>query len=285
MDHHNAMLWGRVASMAAGVPARVAASHSTGLYGRARSYTPIDRWLMEFTDRVVALSATHAAYLRDVEGIPAGKIRVIENGIDVDAFAPRGGEGEDVRRELGIGPEEAVVIMVAALRPEKAHEALLDAAAALRAQGRRVRVLVVGDGERRGVLEQRVRGERLTHSVHFLGTRHDVARLLHASDVLVLPSHDVVETMPLAVMEAMAAGVPVVASRVGSVPELVEDGRCGRLIAPADGVELGEAVAYILDNPERAREWAGEGQRRVRGRFSLDRMAGRYREMFEELAG
>lgn len=285
MDHHNAMLWGRVASLCARVPSRVAVSHSTGLFGGRRSFTTGDRWLMEFTDRVVALSGPHARYLRDVEGISPGRIRVINNGIDVDAYASAPAGGEGLRAELGIEDGDRVAIMVAALRPEKAHEALIDAAGRLVAAGRSLKFLVVGDGARRTALEAEVAARGLADAVIFLGTRSDVARLLHVSDVLVLPSHDVVETLPLAVLEAMAAGVPVVASRVGSVHELVEDGVTGRLIAPADSLELAAAIAYILDNPARAGAMAEAARTRVASRYSLERMARGYQEMFEELAG
>jgi glycosyltransferase involved in cell wall biosynthesis len=285
MDHHNAMLWGRLTALTAGIPARVAASHSTGLFGRRGSLRPSDRWLMEFTDRVVALSRTHAAYLRDWEGIDPGRIRVIENGIDVASFAAGGVGGDALRVELNIGAGERVVTMVAALRPEKAHDALLEAASRLVAEGRSLKFLVVGDGERRQELERRVRRDGLDSAVRFLGIRRDVARLLHVSDVLVLPSHDVVETLPLAVLEAMAAGVPVVASRVGSLGEVIEDGRSGRLIRPADSMELAEAIAYILDNPPVAEEWVRTARQRVEDGYSLERMTREYQQMFEELAG
>ncbi len=282
MDHHNAMLWGRLAAIGAGVPAQVAVSHSTGLYGKRGSLRCADRWLMEFTDRMVALSATHAAYLRDVEGIAPGKIRVIENGIDAERFAPAP-EGDDLRGSLGIGPGERVVMMVAALRPEKAHEALIDAATRLMASGRSLKFLLVGDGEQRAFLERRVTENGLDGCVRFLGVRHDVARLLHLADVLVLPSHPVVETLPLAVLEAMAAGVPVVASRVGSLPELIDDGVTGRLIAPADGVELADAIEGILNDPDSAASMADAARLRVRERYSLERMALEYQELFETL--
>lgn len=285
MDHHNALLWGRVAAMTAGIPARVAASHSTGLFGRRGSLRASDRWLMEFTERVVALSRTHAAYLRDCERIDPGRIRVIENGIDVASFAATGAGNDTLRAELGIEPGEAVVIMVAALRPEKAHEALVEAAARLVAEGRSLKFLLVGDGERRTELERQVARAGLDPVIRFLGIRRDVARLLHVSDVLVLPSHDVVETLPLAVLEAMAAGVPVVASRVGSLGEVIEDGRSGRLIRPADPMELAQAIAYILDNPQVAGEWARAARRRVEEGYSLERMTRKYQHMFEELAG
>lgn len=283
MDHHNAMLWGRLGGIAAGVGAQVLASHSTGLVGKNRSLGGLDRWLLEFTDRVVALSATHARHLEDVEGVPAGKVVVIENGVDVDSFGgPHGDTG--AREALEVRPDERVVLMVAALRPEKAHEAAVDAARILLDQGRRVRFLLAGEGPRREAVAARIRRAGVGGAVELLGLRTDVARLLSAADVLVLPSHDVVETLPLAVLEAMAAGVPVVASRVGSIPEIVEDGVSGLFVAPGDAVELARAIAYVLDEPERAAAMARVARERVRARYTVERMVRRYQDLFEALA-
>lgn len=283
MDHHNALLWGRLAGLLAGVPAQVAVSHSTGLFGKRRSFRPSDRWLMELTDRVIALSPQHARYLHDEEGIAAGKIVVVENGVDVERYSQHA-DGGELRASLGLTPTERVVLMVAALRPEKAHGALLEAASRLAASGDSPTFLLAGGGPRRGELEERSKSLGLERRVRFLGVRDDVARLLHVSDVLVLPSHDVVETLPLAVLEAMAAGVPVVASRAGSIPGLIRDRVDGILIEPADAVELAEGIAYILGNPAAARAMADSARARVAQRYSIERMVERYQDLFEALA-
>jgi glycosyltransferase involved in cell wall biosynthesis len=283
MDHHNAMLVGRVAGVAARVRALVVGSHSTGLFGRRGSLRRADRWLMEFTDCVVALSRTHARYLQEREGVSPGKLRVIENGIDVTAFAESG--GSRVRAELGIGEDEAVVSMVAALRPEKAHEVLLEAAARLEVGVRPVHFLLAGDGARREALEALSVRLGVRERVHFLGARRDVPALLRASSVLVLPSHPVVETLPLAVLEAMAAGVPVVASRVGSIPEVIESGENGLLVPPGDAPALAEAIAHMLGDDALARRVAAAARRTVAERYSAQRMADGYADMFDELAG
>jgi glycosyltransferase involved in cell wall biosynthesis len=243
LDHHNAMLAGRLAGLMSGAGAIVVASHSTGLFGRAGSFRASDRWLVEFTDRFVALSETHARYLNEQEGIAAGRIRIIENGVDTSRYAT--GDPALVRDELGVGPDEAIVLMVAALRPEKAHEALISATQRLVHSGKRVRVLLAGEGPQRATLERQIASGGLGGVVELLGIRHDVERLLGAAEVLVLPSHPVVETLPLCVLEAMAAGVPVVASRVGSVPEVVRDGDTGILIAPGHAGELAAGIERI----------------------------------------
>lgn len=284
LDHHNAMWWGRWAGILSGAKAMVVASHATGLVGKRRAFGVGDRMLMEFTDRVVALSETHARHLAAHEGVAQSQIAVIENGIDLTRYSRNSeyGTSAAIRTELGIDNETSVVMMVAALRPEKAHEALLDAAAALRRH--RVLFLVVGDGARRAELEDRAQEMGIADSVRFMGARADVARLLQVADVAVLPSHDVVETLPLALLEAMASGVPVVASRVGSVPDLIQDRESGLLIGPADAVALAQGIEYILDDAARAEHMAARAEKTVRQRYSADHMVAKYADMFATLA-
>jgi len=284
LDHHNAMLWGRIAGLLAGAKALIVASHSTGLYGRRGSFRRSDRMMMRFTRCVVALSETHAAYLRDTEGIDPARIRIVENGIDTERYAKPEGSRSEVREQFGLTPNDEVVIMVAALRPEKAHETLLAAASKLRNGRPNLRCLIVGDGDRRGELEAMSRRLALDGIVQFLGQRADIDRLLRASDVLVLPSKPVVETLPLCVLEAMAAGVPVVASRVGSVPDLVRDQETGVLIAPADPGELAAGIDYTLGDRSRSAAMAEAARKLVVERYGVGRMVRDYETLFEEMA-
>jgi glycosyltransferase involved in cell wall biosynthesis len=284
LDHHDAMTLGRLAGLASGARAMIVASHATGLVGRSGVFGPVDRLLMDFTERVVAVSRTHARYLHEREGLPASSVRVIENGIDLAAYPPVDEAVRSAARAaLGIGVGERVATMVAALRPEKAHEVLFAAVRALRDDGVACRVLIAGDGERRRALEEAARALGIAEGVCFLGVRADVARLLHASDVVVLPSRAVVETLPLAVIEAMAAGIPVIASAVGSVPELVRDGDTGFLIPPADEVALAHRLGYVFEDPARAAAVARRGCDAVRGRYAIERTARGYETLFEEL--
>lgn len=284
LDHHNALLWGRLAGFIARVPRMVVGSHSTGRFGGRRSFRTSDRWLMEFTDRVVALSGSHARYLVENEGIEAAKIAVVENGIDVGEYERPDPAGEALlRRELGLTGSERVIAMVAAMRPEKAHEALLEAAQSLVASHRDLKFLLVGDGALRAGIEASIERRGLTGTVLVLGVRHDVARLLHISDVLVLPSLPVVETLPLSVLEAMAAGLPVVASRVGSIPEVIEHGQNGILIEPADPGELASALSTLLGDGEMRERLSSRAKETVRERFTVETMVSGYARLFGEL--
>jgi glycosyltransferase involved in cell wall biosynthesis len=285
IDHRNAIVLGSVAARLAGIPRIVIASHSTGRFGKTRNFGLVERVFVQRADRFVALSRAHAEYSRDVEGIDERRIAVIENGIDAARYASASETGlAEIRRELGLTAENDIVLMVAVLRPEKAHEALLKAAKRLIASHPSLKFLIAGDGPRRAELERMTRDLQLEKNVVFLGLRRDVAELLHLADVLVLPSHPVVETLPLAVLEAMAAGTPVVASAVGSLPEVIEDGVNGRLIPPADDAALASALGELLTDRALARRLAGNARRLVEERFSVDKMVKKYITMFEELA-
>jgi glycosyltransferase involved in cell wall biosynthesis len=284
LDHHDAMTFGRIAGLSCGAKGMIVASHATGLVGRTHAFDRVDRMLMDFTSHVIAVSRPHARYLHQHEGLPASTLRVIENGIDPAGYpAVTLALRADARAALDLPADEPVVLMVAGMRPEKAHEALLAAVARLRDQGRRVTALLAGDGPRRGALETIAVSLGISGSVRFLGIRNDVARLLHAADVTVLPSHGVVETLPLAVLESMAVGIPVVASAVGSVGEIVVDGETGILIRPADSVALAGGIAYILDHPQEASAMGARGRELVCGRFTITRTAEDYEALFQEL--
>lgn len=284
LDHRNAILLGGLAAYAAGVPRRVVASHSTGRFGKKHNFSAAERIILRGMDRFVALSRAHAEYTRRCEGIDPKKITVIQNGIDLAACRDVDPvRVEAARLELGLDPGRPVVSMVAALRPEKAHEALLLAAKDLIVTHPDLTFLIVGDGSRREHLEKMASELQLGGHLKFLGVRGDVAVLLHLTSVLVLPSHPVVETLPLAVLEAMAAGVPVVASRVGSIPEVIEDGLNGRLISPADPKALAAAVAGLLGDEPARQAMAAAARRTVEERYSAEGMVAKYVEMFESL--
>ncbi len=282
LDHHDAMTAGRLMGLAGGARGLVVASHATALAGRRRLFGLTDRLLMEFTRRVIAVSRTHALHLRSHEGIEPERIAVIENGIDLSAWPMASpANRRAARAELGLDEGASVVLMVAGMRPEKGHDVLLEAVARAKDAGRSLRVLLAGDGERRAALEALALSRGIRGDVEFLGIRRDVARLLHASDVVVLPS--LVEALPIALLEAMAAGTPVIASAVGSVPELVEDGRTGLLIPACDAASLADRIGYILDDTAGAARMRERARECVAGRYSIDETAARYGDLFEDV--
>lgn len=205
---------------------------------------------------------------------------VIPNGIPVSEFEAPPRVGQELRGTLALPPDAPVFIAVGRLCEQKNHAALLDALASDRLRALGSHLLIAGDGELRGALEETTRSLRLGDRVHFLGTRRDIPRLLHAADVFVLSS--LWEGNPLSVMEAMAASRPVVATAVGCLPELVSRDT-GRLVAPGDRGGLEAAMFQLASDLSLARACGRASARVARQRFDAAVMARSYEHLYEEL--
>lgn len=282
LDHSNALLYGRLGAALAGLP-QVMAVHRTRRADGSASLGRADRLLMPLSQRVIAVSEGHRRYLVEEEGLPPERLTVIHNGIDPDRFRPSESPAQRraVREELGLPVEATVAAVVAALRPEKNHELLLEAAAT--PSLRELHLAFVGEGRREPALRATARERGLDERVHWLGVRDDVDRLLPALDILVLPSHPKVETFPLCVLEAMGAGLPVVATQVGSLDEMVVDGSTGRLVSPGDAEALSGALRELLGDEALRRRWGRAGRARVVERFDSETMVRRTAELLHGL--
>jgi len=270
-------VWGTVLGRLTHVPVVVAHEHTWSFQGQAwRRF--LDRELVgRFADAFVAVSGEDRRKMIEVEGVDPDKIRLIANGIP----DPPGGFGEEVRCELGIDASAPVIGVVCELRAQKALEVLFEAAVLLREEFPGLAVLVAGDGPERQRLEAEVQRLHVNDTVRLLGIRRDVPALLDALDVAVLSSD--YEGSPLSVMEYMAAGKPVVSTRVGGLPELIEEGRQGLLVEPRSPEALAEAVGRLLRDPEEARRMGVAGRERQQREFSLDAMVRRVEQLYEEL--
>ncbi len=281
LDHHDAVFWGGISSRFAGVTGRILSVHSTGLWGRSGTLTTMDRRMLPLFDRVIALADNHAGYLATHEGVEERKIEIINNGIDIERFRPAAsGRGKnESRKRFSLDPETFVVTIVAALRPEKNHEMFLRSAADIIAEGRDFKFLVVGDGKEAGKLHELATELSLGESVIFLGNRDDVQDIYSVSDVSVLCSSDVVETFPLSVLEAMASGIPVVATSVGSITEIIDDGVEGFVIPPGDREALTSRLMMLEEDTTVRREMGRRARERVEKRYSEELMIDRYAEV------
>jgi len=284
MDHHDAIFCGGVAARLVPATRAVLSVHSTGLWGKGHSFTWTDRLAMPSYDRVVALAKGHEEYLAAREGVPRAKLRVINNGVDVERFSPPSEERRLRSRErLGIPGGAFVVTSVAALRPEKNHELLLRAAAEI-ARSREGWIFLIAGGGREAEKLQALAGELgLGAIVRFLGRRGDIPDILAATDVSVLCSHPVVETFPLVVLEAMSSGVPVVATDVGSVREMMDDGVDGFIIPTEDSGALVERLVLLGRDAALRRAIGARARSRATRDFSQRRMVKGYAELFGEL--
>ena len=254
----------------------VAHEHTWSFEGQ-RARRLADRHLVaRFSDAVIAVSeADRARMVADV-GMPADRVVLIHNGI----AEPEGGNENAVRRELELAPGAPVLLQTATLRPQKAVEVMIGAMAPLRRVHPDVRLLVAGQGDV-DRLQGLAAAEGVADAVSLLGPRRDVTDLLAAANVGVLSSD--FEGMPLAVLEYMAAGLPVVATGVGGLPEIVREGETGFLVAPRDPAALAERIGRLLADPALAREMGERGRRRQQEQFSSEAMVAAVTGLYERL--
>jgi glycosyltransferase involved in cell wall biosynthesis len=279
--HVNSYVPGNYARLAAAlmqVPIVIDHWHGFTRFNRKRRL--ICRTLARFTDLSLAVSRGVKDYLVSEIGLDPVKVRVVPNGVDVasiDAARP----GAEVRRELGLPAAAPVLGLVGRLDHwGKGHRELFTAMAQLRARYP-VQALIVGGGRRIDEVKALAASLGLAAAVHFLGPRRDVPDLLRVMDVFVLPSYS--EGVSLALLEAMAAGRPVVATAVGGLPEVVTDGDTGLLIPPRDPNALARALERLLADPAWARQLGANARARVRAHYSLDRLGREINAIYGEL--
>jgi glycosyltransferase involved in cell wall biosynthesis len=245
------------------------------------SFLP-DRLVSRFLDRVIAVSEAARAFLISGKGYDARKIVVVPNGRDLSVYRPGAG-GQAVRKELGIDRATPLVGVVGRLEEQKGHVYLLDAWPSVLAEFPDARLLLVGDGSLRDTLERRSHELGVAASVLFAGFRSDVPRVLDALDVLALPS--LYEGMPLTAIEASAMAKPVVATAVDGTPEVIREGRTGRLVPPRDPAALSRALRALLRDPAVAQRMGMAGRDLVLNRFDLTRQVEATARVYREAAG
>jgi glycosyltransferase involved in cell wall biosynthesis len=246
----------------AGVPVRIAARRDVYMPERTAGQQRLQRLAYQLAHRVVANSEACVDRLIE-EGVPEWRIARVENGIDVARFQP-----------AAAASRRRVITTVANLRPGKGHDVLLGAAARVIKRVPDARFQIVGDGPERAALERQAAALRISAHVAFLGHRDDVPRVLAESDLFAFPSR--MEASPNAVIEAMAAALPIVASRTGGIPELIAHERTGLLVPPGDERALAAALLRLIDRPDLAARLGAGARQDAEGRFSFDRMAGEF---------
>lgn len=261
---------------------RLVATYHNWLYDTLplRLYAALDKRLARYCDAVIGVSEPVTQELR--RHVPALKVSHIGNGIDTEVYRPLMPR-TDAKQALGLSGK-TLVGFVGRLSADKGISHLLQALATMPASlAESVHAVIVGDGEHRGALESEARTLGLTGRVHFLGNRRDTPLLYTAFDVFVLPSRR--EGFPMVLLEAMACSLPAIATRVGDVDRIIEQGVSGLVVEPADTAALQQALQTVLAEPDRAKRMGAAARERVERWFSSARMAREYLAIYQSVTG
>ena len=279
--------YARLACRIASVPHHVSTVHNS-LYdypvGKARraAYVLVDRMTARLSAVIVCVAESLARDLIERSRVPAARVVVIPNGVDLARFDPAAADGRRLRRELALG-DGPVIGIVGRMTPQKSHADFIAAFARTRRRAPTARALLVGDGPLRGAVEVDVQARALGDACVFAGVRDDVPECLAAATVVALSS--VSEGFPFTVLEAMAMARPLAATAVNGVTEIVAHGTNGLLVPPRSPELLGDALATLLEDPVRAAALGNAGRKTVETRYALatmiERLTGVYHELLE----
>ena len=277
---------GRAAARCAGVPVIVHTFHGHVL----RGYFPrplesifrgIERALARITDRIVTLSPALKTDLVEMGIADPAKIEVVPLGMDLAPLLGCEARRGELRAELGLPAGEPMIGIVGRLVPIKNHRLFLEAARSMVNSGSPARFVIIGDGELREFLQNLASEKGIAERIHFLGWRKDMVPVYAGLDLLALTSDN--EGTPVALIEGMAAGVPVVATSVGGVPDVVRDGITGRLVPPGDPEAMHRAWREALTEKETTKRMCQLARREVEERFGRERMLSAMTAMYEKL--
>jgi len=277
-------LYAGLAGRLAGVEAVVSTVYAIGAFRRSQR-----RRLDGLLDQLTRLWPTHVVCVSQAVKDDCvrrlrwagSRVSVIHTGIDPGDYGPDEAARRRIRGEWGLGQATPLIVTVARLSYEKGLPTLVEAAAELAKQHPAAVTAIVGEGPIRAELDARIASAGLADRVRLVGFRADVSDVLAAADVFCLPSH--MEGLPNALLEASAVGLPVVATQVGGIPELVVANETGLLVPPRRPDELADAIARLLDDPPLARRMGQAARRRIVDAFSASAAAGKYQALYESL--
>jgi glycosyltransferase involved in cell wall biosynthesis len=279
---------GRLAARVCGVPLIVHTYHGHVFHSyfspaRTRVFLTIERALGMATDRIIVLGDGQRDEIAGYGVAPSHKLEPIRLGLELGQFLRAEDARGSLRQELGADETTPLIGIIARLVPIKAHEVFLQAATRVLASEPRARFLVIGDGERRAELEILVDRLGIRDAVVFMGWRRDMVSVYADLDVVALTSRN--EGSPVALIEAMASGRPVISTRVGGVPEVVIDGTTGLTVPPSDPTALAEGILKLLHDRDLAARLAAAGRRHVYPRYDSSRLVNDVKDLYlRELA-
>jgi glycosyltransferase involved in cell wall biosynthesis len=276
---------GRIAARLAGVPVVLHTFHGHVFHGyfspaRTRLFLWIERLGARLSSRIITISPRLRDEIAQYGVTRSERIEVIPLGFELDAFASQPRASGDFRRSLGIPVGAKLIGAVGRLVPIKNISLLLEAAALARREAPELRVVLVGDGELRADLEAQAAALEMTEAVVFAGWRRDLPSVYADLDAVVISSHN--EGTPASLIEAMATGCPVIATRVGGVPDLIVDGETGRLVPPGNREALAVALLALFRESARTARMAELAQRRVLERYQAERLVADVDRLYRE---
>jgi glycosyltransferase involved in cell wall biosynthesis len=213
------------------------------------------------------------------DGLSAARVHAFPIGVDVNEFCP-GAPDHDLRAELGVDRSHRLVGIISYLRAYKGHEYFIEAAARVLARRRDVVFLIVGEGPLEGVLRDLIARRGIGDTVRMLGFREDLLNVFRSLDAFVIPTVEA-DTIPQVLMQALAVGLPVVSTMVGSIPDVIADGETGFIVPPKDPDRLAERIERLLDDAGLAEKVGRSGCRLVRERYSLDAMLAKLEGVYD----
>jgi len=276
-------LWGRLAGILAGTPIIITTEHTIASHKKTWQ-RKADRFLSRFSDKIIAVSNEVRNTLIHLCNIDPLKIEVVHNGIEGKIRDPISAyESDTLRNSLGIKKDIPIILTIGRLSPAKGHSFLLEAASIVNNGKMRAKFLFLGDGPLKKNLEQKALELGVDDFVSFLGFRDDVESYLQIADLVVFPS--VREGFSVALLEAMAAGKPIIVTDVGGNKEAIESDMSGVLVPAGDSKTLGEAILQLLTNSEKSQSLAIGARKRFESEFRLKNMLTKTEAVYSDLIG
>lgn len=277
---------GRIAAKLTGVPVIIHTFHGHVFHSyfgffKSKFFLWLERLLAKFTNVIITVGEQQRREIIQYKVAEPEKVVSISLGLDLKPFINTKTDPNKLRRELSLPRQTLLVGIVARLVPIKNHLCFLESTRLILQNFDNVRFLIIGDGELRTYLEQKTRDLGLESRVIFMGFQHDLVKIYTGLDIVILSSFN--EGLPVALIEAMAAGKPVISTNVGGVGDLILDGDNGLLVPSNDPMALAEAILYLLRNPERRKMMGDAGKKKAYPLFDKNRLLGDIDKLYRKL--
>ena len=275
--------FGRLAALLTRIPVIITHVHST-YYNYKKRNILIERFLAKFTDRIICISHAVQDFVVEYEGIPKSKTILIYNAARVPESDESYSELQNRRASFGFDKDDIVITIIASLTENKGHRILIDAFRHVFERHPEIRLMIVGDGPLRNELKTYVKKMEFTSEILFIGQTTEVFSLLRTADLCVLPSIER-EGLGIALIEAMAASLPIVGTNLGGIPEVIEDKMNGLLVAPGDVHGLASAMEMFVRDKGLREQMGKMGRKLYEEKFTVTKMIQNVELLYDELAG